>query len=187
MALQPNPHASAPYTQSSIYWAHAIAAGHLHDAAAGAAALKSFDELLEATSKSPRTYLIEGMKNEHKVIEAWSLYASGRTDEATRMLAERADKQDKLGKGETAIPARELLADMLLEAGKPQEALAQYEIALKTDPNRFNGLYGAAQAANELQQKDKAAAYVAQLLKNCDGIHSDRPELAQAKTLLASN
>jgi tetratricopeptide (TPR) repeat protein len=76
---------------------------------------------------------------------------------------------------------------MLLEAGKPQEALAQYEIALKTDPNRFNGLYGAAQAATELQQKDKAAAYVAQLLKNCDGIHSDRPELAQAKTLLASN
>jgi hypothetical protein len=96
LALQPDPHATAPYTQSSIYWAHAIAAGHLHDAAAGAAALKSFDELLEATSKSPRTYLIEGMKNERKVIEAWSLYASGKTDEATKMLAERADKQDKL-------------------------------------------------------------------------------------------
>lgn len=187
LALQPDPHATAPYTQSSIYWAHAIAAGHLHDAAASAAALKSFDEITEAARKSSKPYIAEGMKEERKIIEAWSLYAAGKTDQATKLLAERADKQDKVGKGETAIPARELLADMLLEAGKPQEALSQYEISLKTDPNRFNGLYGAAQAANELQQKDKAAAYVAQLLKNCDGIHSDRPELAQAKTLLASN
>jgi tetratricopeptide (TPR) repeat protein len=159
----------------------------LHDAAAGAAALKSYDDLLEATRKSSKPYIAQGMRDERKVIEAWSLYASGKTDEAIKLLVERADKQDKVGKGETAIPARELLADMLLESGKPQEALSQYEIALKTDPNRFNGLYGAAQAANELQQKDKAAAYVAQLLKNCDGTHSDRPELAQAKTLLASN
>ena len=35
-------------------------------------------------------------------------------------------------------------------------------------------------------QNEKAASYYAQLLKNCDGIHSDRPELSQAKTLLAS-
>jgi len=75
---------------------------------------------------------------------------------------------------------------MLLEAGRPQEALAQYEIALQTDPNRFNGLFGAAQAATQLRQKGKAAAYIAQLLKNCDGIRSDRPELTEARTLVAA-
>jgi tetratricopeptide (TPR) repeat protein len=79
-----------------------------------------------------------------------------------------------------------MLADMLLDLQRPQEALTEYEISLRTDPNRFNGLYGAAQAAAQVQQKEKASTYYAQLLKNCEGIRSDRPELAQAKTLLAS-
>ena len=187
LALQPNPHASASYTQSSIYWGRAIAAGHLHDAVAGEAALAAYDQILDATSKGSKPYIADYLKEQRKVVQAWSLYASGKTEEAAKLLAEHADRQDKIGKSETAIPSRELLADMLLDAGKPAEALAQYEIALKTDPNRFNGLYGAAQAATQAQQKEKAAAYIAQLLKNCDGIHSDRPELAQAKTLLASN
>ena len=43
------------------------------------------------------------------------------------------------------------------------------------------------QAATQLKQKEKAGAYYAQLLKNCEGIRSDRPELAQAKTLLVSS
>ena len=56
----------------------------------------------------------------------------------------------------------------------------------RTDPNRFNGLYGAAQAATQVQQIEKAGTYYTQLLKNCEGIRSDRPELAQAKTLVVS-
>jgi tetratricopeptide (TPR) repeat protein len=79
-----------------------------------------------------------------------------------------------------------MLADMLLDLQRPQEALTEYEISLRTDPNHFNGLYGAAQAATQIQQKEKAGTYYAQLLKNCEGIRSDRPELAQAKTLLVS-
>ena len=79
-----------------------------------------------------------------------------------------------------------MLADILLETNRPKEALAEYEVALKTDPNRFNELNGAAQAAEKLDQKEKAAQYYAQLLKNCQGIDSDRPELAKAKTLVAA-
>ena len=73
-----------------------------------------------------------------------------------------------------------------MDMQKPQEALVEYETSLRTDPNRFNGLYGAAQAAELAQQKEKAARYYAQLLKNCEGVRSDRPELSQAKTLLAA-
>jgi len=53
------------------------------------------------------------------------------------------------------IPSRELLADMLLDAGKPAEALASTEIALQDRSHRFNGLYGAAQAATQ-PSKEKA-------------------------------
>ncbi|HET7871341.1 MAG TPA: hypothetical protein VFL42_02445, partial [Terriglobales bacterium] len=87
---------------------------------------------------------------------------------------------------EVEIPAREMLADMLLEMNRPKDALSEYELSLSIDPNRFNGLSGAAQAAEKLQLKQKAAGYYAQLLKNCEGVNSDRPELARAKTLLAA-
>ena len=59
---------------------------------------------------------------------------------------------------------------------------------MKFLPNRFNGLAGAAQAAKAANQPQKANAYYAQLLKNCDdGKHSDRPELRSAKVVLAKN
>jgi tetratricopeptide (TPR) repeat protein len=185
LALQPI--AGAPsQVQLVTYWGRAIAAGHLHDAAAAQDALKHYDDLLEATRKGPRAYLADGLKDEHQVVQAWAAYAAGNSDEAVRGLRAVADDEDKVGKGETELPAREMLADMLLDLQRPQEALTEYEISLRTDPNRFNGLYGAAQAAAQVHQTEKASAYYSQLLKNCEGIRSDRPELAQAKTLLAT-
>ena len=148
--------------------------------------MKNYEELLEATRKSNKPYMADDLKDEHDVVKAWAKYAYGETDEPVRLLRAVAEKQAKLGKRETELPAREMLADMLLDMNHPQEALAEYELALRTDPNRFNGLYGAAQAAELTQQKQKAATYYTQLLKNCQGSHSDRPELAQAKTLLAA-
>jgi len=185
LALQPI--AGAPSdVQLVTYWGRAVAAGHLHGAVAAQDALKHYDELLEATRKGPRPYIADGLKNEHRVVQAWAAYAAGNSDEAVRLLRAVADDQDKVGKAETELPAREMLADMLLDLRRPQEALTEYEISLRTDPNRFNGLFGAAQAATQLQEKQKASSYYTQLLKNCEGIRSDRPELAQAKTLLVS-
>jgi tetratricopeptide (TPR) repeat protein len=186
-ALDLQPNAGVPsYVQLVTYWGRAVAAGHLHDAAAAQDALKHYDELLEATRKGPRSYIADSLKNEHEVVRAWTAYAAGKSDDAVRLLRAVADDQDKIGKGETALPAREMLADMLLELQRPQEALTEYEISLRTDPNRFNGLYGAAQAATQAKQREKADAYYAQLLKNCEGSRSDRSELAQAKTVLVS-
>ena len=48
-----------------------------------------------------------------------------------------------------------MIADILLEAKRPQQALAEYQTDLKLNPNRFNGLYGAARAAEAAgKQKD---------------------------------
>ncbi len=185
LGLQPNTGAP-PDVQLVTYWGRAVAAGHLHDAVAAQDALKHYDELLEATRKGPRSYIVDDLKNEHQLVQAWAAYAAGNSDEAIRLLRAVADDQDKVGKAETELPAREMLADMLVDLQRPQEALTEYEISLRTDPNRFNGLYGAAQAASQLQSKEKAGSYYIQLLKNCEGIRSDRPELAQAKTVLVS-
>ena len=75
---------------------------------------------------------------------------------------------------------------IVLELGRPEDALAEYEKSMRVDPNRFNVLYGAVRAAELSNQREKATAYFAQLLANCaGGAHSDRPEIAHAKPLPA--
>jgi len=56
---------------------------------------------------------------------------------------------------------------------------------LKYNPKRFDGLYGAAHAAEMANENDKAGTYYAELVQVCAGSGSDRPELSRAKSLLA--
>ena len=81
-------------------------------------------------------------------------------------------------------PAIELLGDMFLELDQPNKALAAYEENLKGSPNRFNGIYGAAIAAQQSGEKEKATMYFQQLLKVSESSNGDRPELKEAQTYL---
>jgi tetratricopeptide (TPR) repeat protein len=74
-----------------------------------------------------------------------------------------------------------MLGDMLLESKHPEEALVEYEATLKTNPGRFDALYGAAQAAEQAGKHDQANDYFAKLVKNCEGSTSERAELKHAR------
>ena len=76
---------------------------------------------------------------------------------------------------------------MLLVLGRPDQALVEYEASLRVVPNRFNGLYGAAQAAELAGNRQKAATYYAQLLAVCEGADTERPEAQHARLYLAEN
>ena len=109
------------------------------------------------------------------------------TEQAARVLNEVdyflvADKTEKhpVTPG-PIIPARELLGDMLMQAGKPQEALAAYEHSMQVEPNRFRGLAGAARAAEAAGDKAKAQQYYARLLKLAEKGDGDRPIIKQAQ------
>jgi len=112
--------------------------------------------------------------------EAWLAYAGGKSDEALKILRAAADREDADGVDSLATPAREMLADMLLELKRPAEALTEYMAALKNSPNRFNSLYGAARAAQAAGDTAAARVYFANLLSVCVTT-ADRPELAEAK------
>jgi tetratricopeptide (TPR) repeat protein len=185
VALQP-PAQVEPYNQAITYWARAVAAGHLRDVAAAQDAVDQYDAMVEATKKGKHAFTAKYMRTEQDEAHAWLAFAEGKNDVAIVLLRGVADKQDVEGKGEVALPAREMIADMLLEMGRPGDALVEYEKSMRVDPNRFNGLYGAARAGELSNQREKATAYLAQLLANCSGgAHSDRPELAHAKSSLA--
>lgn len=187
LALRPPP-AVEPFNQAIAWWARAVSAGHLRDAAAAQDAVTHYDAAVEATKKSSHAYVAEGMTTGRDEAHAWLAFAEGKNDDAVRLLRSVADKQDVEGKGEVELPAREMLADMLREMNRPQDALAEYEKSLAVDPNRFNGIYGAAAAAQSLHQPQKARTYYARLLKNCDnGAHSTRSELAAARAFITSH
>jgi Tfp pilus assembly protein PilF len=177
---------ATPLAKALTYWTHAVAAGHLKDAAAAKAAVEQIFALMEEVKKGPKAYVAPFMEPRRDEALAWQRYAEGNDAEAVRLLRAVADKQDKVGKGETDLPAREMLAEILLDGGKSAEALAEYETSLKTDPNRLNGLYGAAQAAEAAGKAEKAKDYYAQIMKNCEGSDSERPEVMRAGKMLAS-
>ena len=185
-ALQP-PANSAPQQQMITYWARTIGSARMGDAEAARANAKKFAEAEEATRNSQYAYVLEGPNSDRGEVQAWLALAEKKNDDALRLLRQVADTQDQVGKGEVSIPAREMLADMLLSLNQPVQALAEYEKSMKIDPNRFNGLAGAARAAELAHDSAKANAYYAQLLKNCgDAPHSDRPELRAAKQTLST-
>jgi uncharacterized protein HemY len=84
------------------------------------------------------------------------------------------------------VPARELLGEMLLEMKRPAEALKEFEASEKHDPNRFRGIYGAAQAAAQSGDVAKAKNYLKRLVDLADK-GDPRPEIEQAKVYLAKN
>jgi Tfp pilus assembly protein PilF len=103
-----------------------------------------------------------------------------------RSAADHEDSTDKHAVTPGVIlPAREMLGDMLLELKQPAEALVAFESTLRTAPNRFNSLSGAARAANRAGNGEKAKTYYAKLLSVCEHADGDRPELEEARTVLA--
>lgn len=124
-----------------------------------------------------------------KTSEAWIEYKRGNNDKAIGLMITAADMEDATEKhpvtpGEV-IPARELLAEMLLEMNKPQLALEAFEVDLKTHPNRFNALYGAGIAAERSGDKQKAKYYFTQLTKIASN-KSDRTELQKVRSHVKS-
>jgi len=171
--------------QSITYWARAIGAARGGDLAQSHKDLREIDAIRKEFVAEKKTEYAEGVGEDYQEAEAWILHAEGQDDKAISMLRTLADKADKLGEEPEGIPAREQLADMLLEAKRPQQALAEYQTDLKLNPNRFNGLYGAARAAEAAGKQTDANEYYALLLKICDGSNSTRPELNRAKQLVA--
>jgi len=104
-----------------------------------------------------------------------------------RSAADREDLTEKnaVTPGPLA-PARELLGDMLIEMREPAQALAEYEAALKKEPNRFRTVYGAGHAAVLAGNRAKAREYFQQLVKvSAQADKPERPEIVEARRFLA--
>jgi hypothetical protein len=171
--------------ESEGYWAKAVGAARLHQPDEVRKDVSAIEAIHQKFVSDNKKDFAEATENDLKQAQAWLAFAEGKYDAAIEALRPLADKEDALGDEPQGIPTREMIADMLLEAKRPQQALAEYQTDLKFNPNRFNGLYGAARAAEAAGKQSEAAEYYAMLLKDCAGSTSTRPELSRAKELLA--
>ncbi len=68
-----------------------------------------------------------------------------------------------------------------------QQALAEYEVAIKLSPNRLNGLYNAGKAVQRAQvtRGRQSHSHAALLKSTGNGANTTRPELTHAKAYVS--
>jgi hypothetical protein len=179
--------AAFPFNAAHTEFARAIGQVHLGQTAAAKASLARIGEL-GAASDDPRfVYFRRQLEIQQRAVAALIAQAEGRSDEAVTMLRAAADEDDALGKHPVSpgniYPVRELLGDLLLELGRPQEARLAFEQSLRLNPGRFNALRGAARASELAGALEAAQRHYRQLLdQSGDG---ERAELAAARRFLS--
>ncbi len=183
-----------PWERSITHFAKALGAARSNNivvAEEELQTLKSFKKQLLSRGSGEDLYKAGQVEIEIKSTEAWIALSKGNNKEALATMRTAAKLESETSKhpvtpGEV-LPADELLGDMLLELKNPIEALSVYELNLLAHPNRFNGIYGAAIAAKQVGDKDKAGMYFNQLLELTKDINSNRKELLEAKAFVDGN
>ncbi len=96
--------------------------------AAARANLKSIQELRATlvNEKKPQLF-IDTVDEDGKVVSAWIEHAEGRNEEAINTLRKFAEKEQGIFAAGGGIPAHEMMGDILVDTGRPAEALAEYQ------------------------------------------------------------
>jgi tetratricopeptide (TPR) repeat protein len=180
------PHwSSFPFMEALIEYAHALGRAHTGDLEGARKAMDRMRQLRDATSDPKFDYFKRQLDQQMQAASAWVAYGENKKEEAVTMLRRAADAEDILGKHPVSpgalVPAREQLGDLLLKLDRPREAQREFEAALKIYPGRFRGLYGAAQAAEQIGEKEKADHYYAKLIEQTAKADGSRIELAQLR------
>ena len=180
--------AKTPHTEAMTHFARAVGAARSGSPGAAKADLERLATLRDTLVSMKDAYWAEQVEIQRRVATAWVAFAEGRRDEGIAELRAAADAEDATDKSAISpgplAPARELLGYILLEAGRPADALVAFEATVKKEPNRFRGLYGAGRAAEMTGDRARARTFYEQLLDVAQDADTDRPELRHARAFL---
>ncbi len=184
-------HASRfPFADAMTHFARAVGAARSRDAAAAERDVQELTRIVAALKAARDAYWTTEVEVQRLGGAAWVAFAKGNPVEALHLMRAAADLEDGSEKAAVSpgriMPARELLGDLLLESGRPGEALAEYERSQGHDPDRYRTLYGAGQAAAQSGHRDKARSYFSRLVELA-GAGDPRPETEKARRYLASH
>jgi tetratricopeptide (TPR) repeat protein len=175
------PPAVAPERWEQIFQA-AVSAAHRGDRETVAAALARY-RLKADTIQQRHGMMPPGVRALERKLTALDARVNGRDEEAVAALGEAAtlEEDQSIVGPPVDPPARELLADLLLELGRAPEAAAAYDATLLRTPLRSAALLGRARAAVKAGDTEGAQRWYGLLLRNWRGADTDLPELAEVK------
>jgi tetratricopeptide (TPR) repeat protein len=180
-----------PHVMAVSHFARALGAARSGNPDAARIDIARLVEIRDKLREAKNDYWAGQVDVQQQEAAAWVLYAEGKYDEALAKMSDAVDAEDKTEKSPVTpgplAPARELYGFMLLDRGKPQEALAAFEATMAKEPNRYNGYVGAAQAAQALGDTAKAKANYEKLVALAADSNSERPTLLAARAFVASN
>ena len=178
--------------QLAVLDARLRAAAMQHDAAKTRKLLAEVDALrvelrpsLAATQPKEALARIDASHARHRQVQ---LARATKNDRALLPLlrAQAAEVQLEVG-GESnpsGFVAHDDVGDTLLRLGKPAEAVAAYQLALKTHPGRARSLLGVARAATKAGDASTARAAYEQLVKQWTAADPDLDGLAEARAAI---
>ncbi|HEX6438032.1 MAG TPA: hypothetical protein VF182_12920 [Candidatus Binatia bacterium] len=191
LTVQPSafPWSRFQWAEAVTHFARAMGSARSGNVASSQKDIEKLESLQDALVKAKDSYWAKQVDIQRRVASAWYLRAENKNDEALQLMQSAADLEDSTDKHPVTPapiqPARELLGEMLLELGEPARALKEFEVSQRVEPNRFRGLSGAAKAAQESGNREKARLYYAKLISLCERADADRPELKEAKAFLS--
>lgn len=176
-----------PAMEAITHFARGLGAARSGDAATARQALTKLQTLRDQAAETSG-YWAQQVEIQRLSVLAWQAFAEGDHETALATMRRAAELEASTEKhpvtpGEV-LPARELLADMLLELDRVAEARDAYAVSLQRSPRRFNGVYGAARAAELAGNLEAAAERYDELLELASDAASDRTRLTAAQEFL---
>lgn len=157
----------APYAEANVHFARSIGASRSGDLELARDGLARITMIRQQLVEQKNSYWADQVEIQRKSAEAWLRFAENKKDKALELMRQAADLESSTEKHPVTpgavIPARELLADLLLEMGRPDEALVEVELSLRDSPNRWNGLFLASRAAELGGKLEKVSEYQAKM------------------------
>jgi tetratricopeptide (TPR) repeat protein len=178
----------APWTQAITWTAIGVGAARSGNLERATQAEQTLASLRDAAAKQNNPYWSNQVEVQRREVAGWiaensGAQTGGNSSDAIAQLRSAAELEESMDKHPVTpgavTPAREMLAEVLLLQNHPQDALAEYQAVLKVAPNRFNALYGAANAAEAAGNAPAAGEYFHKLTQIAVG--DERPELATAR------
>jgi hypothetical protein len=182
------PWSKFPYTEATVVFARAVGFSRRGDAASARTEIERLEKLRDSLKNAGNAFWADTVEIARLEAAAWLARSEKRDAEAVELMKSAAALEDSTDKHPVTpgpiLPAREQLGDLLLELGKPAEALTEYRADLTASPNRLNGLYGAARAARLSGDALAARGYYEKLVALLAKGDGAREQAAEARAYL---
>jgi tetratricopeptide (TPR) repeat protein len=178
-----------PWPEAITWFARGLGAARAGDLSAARLAEARMGELRDRAEGMGEQNWARYIEIDRRVLAGWLAHGEGDTEDALALMRSAAELERTVQKDPVTpaalVPPYEALGDLLLELRRPAEALEAYESSLRIWPRRFNTLLGAARAARDAGNPERAHVHYEELMDVAGGSATTRDGVREARRSLA--